>query len=358
MRGKGIGVFTYAQLSFRIRGLTKILATVAMLIALSAGAISGGMAFQNNAKQTAEVYQVYDIIIMNKSTKEQSILDSITFAEEHEYRFKTDDRFVYFLKDDLENNLPLIRAGYSKRDWSQATRITEPLLIGDIPISQLIKEEGFQDLPEQWQQFIHTVQPTHRMFEGRFIVDLASYNKLMGSEERIYIGKTAEFTSYLDEWKQLEDVQYARYPDAKNIAMTSKFQYYESQFAIASGTVFMGLFLGIAFLAMMASCLMFKVLSSASKDTRRYDMLRKIGVRLALLEKSIQKELFLIFLFPALLGLAHVLVGMNLFSFILLDPYYRIWVPIMLFLIIYTVYYAVTVRMYKAIVLKAIGLTQ
>ena len=77
--------------------------------------------------------------------------------------------------------------------------------------------------------------------------------------------------------------------------------------------MFMGFFVGIAFLAMMASCLMFKILSGASKDITRYQMLRKIGVRRELLTKSIYKELFLVFLFPAIVGIAHVLVGMNMF---------------------------------------------
>ena len=44
---KGLNAFTFAQLNFRINSLTKVLATVAMLVALGAGAISGGMAFKN-----------------------------------------------------------------------------------------------------------------------------------------------------------------------------------------------------------------------------------------------------------------------------------------------------------------------
>lgn len=68
----------------------------------------------------------------------------------------------------------------------------------------------------------------------------------------------------------------------KNVAverLDSKYQTYDMLYGVASGTVFMGFFLGIAFLAMMASCLMFKILSGASKDITRYQMLRKIGVR-------------------------------------------------------------------------------
>ncbi len=92
---------------------------------------------------------------------------------------------------------------------------------------------------------------------------------------------------------------------------------------------------------------MFKILSGASKDIIRYQMLRKIGVRRELLTKSIYKELFLVFLFPAIVGIAHVLVGMNIFGFILVDPYFRIWVPIVIFVVIYAIYYFITVQLYK-----------
>ncbi len=63
----------------------------------------------------------------------------------------------------------------------------------------------------------------------------------------------------------------------------SNYQTYIMSHDFASGLMFMGFFVGIAFLAMMASCLMFKVLSGASKDVTRYQMLHKIGVRRELL---------------------------------------------------------------------------
>ncbi|TKI79236.1 ABC transporter permease, partial [Bacillus mycoides] len=98
-------------------------------------------------------------------------------------------------------------------------------------------------------------------------------------------------------------------------------------------------------------CLMFKILSGASKDIIRYQMLRKIGVRYELLTKSIYKELLFIFLFPAIVGITHVLVGMNMFSFLIDNPYFRIWLPIIIFLVIYVFYYFITVQLYKKIVL-------
>ena len=87
------------------------------------------------------------------------------------------------------------------------------------------------------------------------------------------------------------------------------------------------------------------------RNESAYQMLRKIGVRRELLARSIYKELLLVFLFPATIGISHVIVGMNMFSFILIDPYFRIWVPLVIFAVIYTIYYLITVQLYKGIVL-------
>ena len=114
----------------------------------------------------------------------------------------------------------------------------------------------------------------------------------------------------------------------------------------------MGLFLGFAFLAMMASCFMFKVLTGATSDTKRYTMLGKIGVRKSLLVASIYKEMAMIFIFPAVIGAIHVLIGMQMFKFLLPQPYYKIWVPFAIFAVIYGIYYFITVFLYKGIVLK------
>src|SRR5699024_2897499 len=74
---KGLNAFTFSQLNFRINSLTKVLATVAMLIALGSGAISGGLAFKNNVIKSTESYEIYDTTINNPSPEEKRILDGI-----------------------------------------------------------------------------------------------------------------------------------------------------------------------------------------------------------------------------------------------------------------------------------------
>lgn len=65
---------------------------------------------------------------------------------------------------------------------------------------------------------------------------------------------------------------------------------YDTFNGIFSGFEFMGFFLGIAFLTMLASCLMFKILSGANSDIMRYTMLRKIGARNGLLKNRSAKR--------------------------------------------------------------------
>ncbi|QWH19838.1 ABC transporter permease [Bacillus mycoides] len=349
---KGINAFTFAQLSFSINSLTKVLATVTMLVALGAGAISSGMAFKNNVTNMVESAEYYDVEIKNPTAEEKKILDSITFKEKNEYRYKVDEQFIYQLKEDLERNRPLTRTGKDENS-SRFVPVSRELIAGSVlRHSQEKNENNTNVIPEEWGNVLRSLQKTYMNPSQKIqIVDQKMYDGIQGKEEIIILGKTDNFITYKEEWKKIDELELAKYKDMKEVHLLSKYMLYEGYYSTYSGTVFMGFFLGIAFLAMLASCLMFKILSGASKDIIRYQMLRKIGVRYELLTKSIYKELLFIFLFPAIVGITHVLVGMNMFSFLIDNPYFRIWLPIIIFLVIYVFYYFITVQLYKKIVL-------
>ncbi|MFF1994600.1 FtsX-like permease family protein [Bacillus mycoides] len=349
---KGINAFTFAQLSFSINSLTKVLATVAMLVALGAGAISSGMALKNNVTNMVESAEYYDVEIKNPTAEEKKILDSITFKEKNEYRYKLDEQFIYQLKEDLERNRPLTRTGKDENS-SRFVPVSRELIVGAVLSHRQEKnEDNTNVITEEWGNVLRSLQKTYMNPSQKIqIVDQKMYDGIQGKEEIIILGKTDNFITYKEEWKKIDELELARYKDMKEVHLLSKYMLYEGYYSTYSGTVFMGFFLGIAFLAMLASCLMFKILSGASKDIIRYQMLRKIGVRYELLTKSIYKELLLVFLFPAIVGIMHVLVGMSMFSFLIDNPYFRIWLPIIIFLVIYVFYYFITVQLYKKIVL-------
>ncbi|MBK5505420.1 FtsX-like permease family protein [Bacillus sp. TH12] len=338
---KGLNAFTFAQLNFRINGLTNVLATVAILVALGAGGIACGMAFKNNILKMTDQMRIYDSVIHNPTAEEKKILGGILFQEKLEYHYKVDDRYVYYLKEDLEKNRPFLQV-------MKTEKVSEGLPIGAFSIKWV---KGETDT-KQWIQAFRTIQPNYLYPDYEMkIVDQNIYDGLKGKESTVFMGKTDDFGSYIKEWKKLDELQISKYKNVKAEELDSKYQAYIVSHDFASGLMFMVFFVGVAFLAMMASCLMFKILSGASKDSTRYQMLRKIGVRRELLAQSIYKELFFVFLVPAIVGIVHVLVGMNMFRVLLPDPYNRIWVPIIIFVVIYSIYYFITVQLYKRIVL-------
>lgn len=150
----------------------------------------------------------------------------------------------------------------------------------------------------------------------------------------------------------LEKVQLASNPAmAQALSRTKPFSY-QMILGFTSGFEFMGFFLGIAFLTMLASTLMFKVLSGAASDKMRYEMLYKIGTRRKVLKQSIRHEIGVLFLLPGILGVIDVLFGLRLFTALLPHPYMGFWVPFSIFIVLYFIYYAVTVKLYENLVLQ------
>lgn len=344
---RGLNSFTFSQLSFRLNELKWVLATIAMLIALSAGAISGGFAFKNNAVTAINEERLYDAALYNPGAAEEEILDAIPLEEQSSYRFKADDEFVYYVLEELNANPPLII------DWITYQTKRPDLL----PEKLEVDESGYQIIGDDWMTALDTINPAFSTLGTFRIVSKESFEQMNGEEISIVLARSENFSRYLEQWQTLDQLQLIggeKLPvpfDPGYDSLSSKYSQFERQYAFASGTFFMGFFLGLAFLTMMASILMFKILSGANSDIRRYDSLRKLGVRKELLKASISKEIFIVFLFPAILGLLHVFVGMRMFTFVMSDPYYRLWVSLLIFLIIYGSYYFFTVHLYRKLVL-------
>ncbi|EJV85825.1 FtsX-like permease family protein [Bacillus mycoides] len=347
---KGLNAFTFAQLNFRINGLTNVLATVAILVALGAGGIACGMAFKNDVLKQTDKGTIYDSVVHNPTAEEKNILSSILFQEKLEYRYKVDDKYVYYIKEELENNRPLVK----DRKNEKIMKVSEEIPMDAFALSRQWGKEDAKS--KQWSDAFETIQPNYIYPDHKMkIVDQNIYDSMKDIENTVFIGKTDVFEAYVKEWKKIDELQVVKYKNVKVEELDSKYQTYKTNQSFSSGLMFMGFFVGIAFLAMMASCLMFKILSGASKDSIRYQMLRKIGVRRELLTQSIYKELSFVFLVPAIIGIVHILVGMNMFGPLLIDPYFRIWLPIVIFIVIYSIYYWITVQLYKRIVLPKEG---
>lgn len=334
---KNINNFIFSQLSFRIRDFTQILTMVSILFALALGSLTVGIGFRNQIMVFTDGLASYDLFLNNAQEINQEKIKALDPTLNVLYAQKEDEQTIYYNIEEF-NQHPLITSSsniFEKQKYSisgneLATDQTNQSKLRnlELPIQanktmQFLSNEAFNqlDLPETFLQVVDVKNFKEKLSEIKSLVQENKQNNPSANTEN-----DMEFSS-------------------------QKYDIYQLYNGFFSGFQFMGFFLGVAFLTMLASCLMFKILSSANNDIPRYKMLRKIGTRQKLLKTAIKKELAILFLLPGLLGSIHVLFGLQMFNTFLKNPYNNIWIPFGIFLILYIIYYIITVTIYTKIVL-------
>ncbi|MGL9730505.1 FtsX-like permease family protein [Enterococcus sp. DIV0756] len=334
---KKLNNFTLSQLSFRIQDYTRILSMVAMLFALALGAITVGLGFHNEIMKMTESTAAYDLVLNNGQNFSASELDTIKPTSDAVYQQKEDNENVYYDRSQFDQK-PLVVKEFSASRQTKEVRYTGEQLANDLSASDQLRS---LELPEQSTK-------KHQFLSSD------AFAALPGTPTEIRLITVADFAKDKGKLKALAEENFRKNPtlDKNQTTMNQKVLVYDLYNALFSGFEFMGFFLGIAFLTMLASCLMFKILSGAKSDIQRYSMLEKIGARRQLLKQSIRKEIGILFLVPGLLGVTHVLFGLQLFKTLLTEPYSNIWVPFLIFFVLYFIYYVLTVWIYTGIVMK------
>lgn len=111
---------------------------------------------------------------------------------------------------------------------------------------------------------------------------------------------------------------------------------------------FIGIFVGLVFLCATGSIIYFKQLTEATDDKKRYDVLKKIGIGNGEIKKSIRKQVFTSFASPLFIGMFHCLAAFAFLSSVLtaMDVFLPAVVTIVFYVLIYTIYYFLTVNSY------------
>ncbi|WP_459581188.1 FtsX-like permease family protein, partial [Enterococcus gallinarum] len=306
---KKLNNFTLSQLNFRIRDYTQMLSLVSMLFALALGALTVGLGFRNEIPKMAKAMTSYDLVLNNAQTVDQQKIADLHPTLNVSYRQKEDDTAVYYIQEEFDKD-PLIVT--EQGDLSQ--RNSYRSLSGQAIAADVAEQDQLRsfELPEQRGKEIK-------------LLSASAFEQVTAPETTLQVIQVKDFEAVLPQLTALAKLDQKNNP---SLAGESNFMQradaYDIFNGVFSGFEFMGFFLGIAFLTMLASCLMFKILSGANSDILRYTMLRKIGTRNALLKKSIRKEIGVLFLVPGLLGIVHVLFGLQMFKMLLSDPYDQI----------------------------------
>ncbi|WP_300559756.1 FtsX-like permease family protein [Companilactobacillus sp.] len=329
---KGLNNFTLSQLNFRIGDYTRILSMVAMMFALALGAITVGLGFRQQISTVVEGQNYYDSTMINPGDKERAQIDKIHDKKVTEYNFKTTNEATYYRASDFKET-PFHYVKFNTNNMSNKQLTTTDPTKGQAAFT-----------------LTSSLLPKNRTAPAKLVSD-AEFAKVNAKENNLTFVKTKSFNGNLIEVKKISEIQKDRY-NLAGMSSSDKYSAYVLVNGFYSGLEFMGFFLGIAFLAMLASCLMFKILSGAAGDVKRYNMLYKIGTREKTLHQSINKEIAVLFAVPGILGIVHVLAGLQMFKALLVHPYNGIYIPFLIFLVLYLGYYLLTRYLYKQIVLK------
>lgn len=349
--------FTLGQLKFRLSDYTRILSTVSLLFALALGAITVGLNFNNMTEQAMES-TYYDVVLYNHNKKVDNQLKkvSVKSTTNLEYKIimegkgKERRRILYIPESQIKNNKIMYQHYSRKNDVSHYD--TRRITLNDF------KNKKSNVAAEGEYQLVSLTPYKDAQVK---VVPQVQYNRIKAKVNKIELLRVNDFRSNFNNIEKLQKLsvnQMISSPNATkdgiNVNLSnSKSAQYRLVSSMTSGFEFMGFFLGLAFLAMLASTLMFKVLSGANSDKPRYQMLWKIGTRKSLLKSSIAKEIGILFALPAALGVVDVLFGLQLFKSILgMNTYDKLWIPFTIFGVLYVIYYLLTVILYQHIVLQ------
>ena len=337
---RGINEFTLGQLKFRLQSYTKILTMISILFALALGAITVGLNFGSMKDETQKSFY-YDATIVSQTPAVKKAEAKLTITNKQTYHYKEKGMHLYFNRAEF-NKQPLKEMAvyfHDNQDNSPTYKV-KTLATAKLDKPQTTENSIFsQMVPNGLPKKIHLVSPKRWL-------------SIDGQEKFVSYINVKDFVHDFPVINQIQKQQLRENRDYKDTYLNSKPYYYSNVLGFTSAFEFMGFFLGIAFLTMLASTLMFKVLSGAASDKVRYQMLHEIGARPRLLRSSIRKEIGTLFTMPAILGIVDVLCGLQLFKTLLISPYHNIWIPFTIFIVLYLGYYLLTVTLYEKIVLK------
>ncbi|MFF0825339.1 FtsX-like permease family protein [Brevibacillus sp. NPDC003359] len=127
----------------------------------------------------------------------------------------------------------------------------------------------------------------------------------------------------------------------------SQLYFYNNNMFVTGLFLYVGLFLGLVFLAATGSILYFKQVAEAYADQEQFSLMKKIGMDKTQITQSISRQIMVIFGLPLLLGILHSIVVLrSYFTSAETGIAWLVLLTIVAYTVMYLIYYCLTVRTY------------
>jgi len=328
---RGLRSFLNGQLLFRLPEYQRMLTVLAIMFGLALGAMSVGQgyyrALPEQAASTQPVTAAYPTDHMDTNG-----IKGISW--ESTYHYVVVDNQVYFNRQELNaHKMPSIeyQGNHNKLIW----------LTGD----EMAKMPG-----GLYPLMLLGNQMINQTFGARVsLVDNSQQLMAKGTPQSIKLFRVKDFLAN-EKVLTKKAMQLEKQTGVKLANQNGVIAAYTMMKSVFGGLEFMGVFLGIAFLAMLASTLMFKVLSGVAADKQRYKILSMIGTSPRQMTTTVMKDLGILFGIPMVIGIVDVIYGLQMFKPVMADPYMGFLPSLIGIAILYFIYYVMTVMLYRRLI--------
>ncbi|WP_439819118.1 FtsX-like permease family protein [Weissella paramesenteroides] len=336
---RGLRSFINGQLSFRLPDYQRILSSIAVMFALALGAMSVGQGYYLMLPSQAEKGDpLTAAYVTNKVSTDN--LKGIAWNQDYHYVVK--GQTIYFNAEEF-NDQKLPAKVWSKDGSSWQTKWLTGNQLRDEPESDLT-------LTAVANQILNT------RFGAKVVVaknasDMRAHSKTTHIVRMVKVTDMMANEQALAHNMQLQE----KITGIKPEFATGSYAEYRQLKGIFGGIEFMGNFLGIGFLAMLAATLMFKTLSGVADDKKRYRILAMIGTSEKKITKTVATDLGILFVIPMVIGILDVVFGLQMFAPLMAGTSnaYLGFLPSLIGIGgLYIIYYGLTVWMYRRLIKK------
>lgn len=332
---RGLRSFLNGQLMFRLPDYQRLLTVLSVIFGLALGAMSVGQGFYRALPEQAQSSQPYTAAYTTNADVKD--LKNIKWQASYHY-VKGADKVVYFDGDEINaHHIP--------------TMIYDGVPNSTPKVKWMSGDEMIQNPDATTYTLIGLANQINGVqFDSKAVVlknaDELAEKGTVKSAELVKVADLHENETVLVKNAERE----AKALDSTVQKLSGSYGFYALAKSYFGGFEFMGIFLGIGFLAMLASTLMFKVLSGVADDKRRYRILTMIGTSERQVTMTVAKDLGTLFFIPLIIGLLDVVFGLNMFKAILSDPYVGFVPSLIGILVLYLAYYFLTVVIYRRLI--------
>ncbi|MBC6314325.1 ABC transporter permease [Listeria grandensis] len=369
----GTNIISNSQLTFRIASNARTLATIAVLTGLTLVAIGMVGGLYNNVNKDAGLNNpaTFEYHVVDEKSNEQALAlaqnNTNTPLTGHQettinYVKATSDRKMPFVYSPEEGFAVISLTAYSKlltleknNDSKMAAlKDDEAILISPDLTAQNTTNDvintSFTLKNSTDQKITVTKTSTETPFSTIYSFLVVSDNVANTLSHK---NKTTIQSIMVDQPKDAVALskQMAKVLP-KNAVFRSYPENYEALMRGSGVLLFIGMFIGIVFLAATGSIIYFKQLTEAYNDVATYDILKKIGLDRKEIRKTIAKQVLVIFLIPLILGIVHSSVALvSLSNLLQMNITFAVIISTGAYTLMFIAYYFITVNTYTNIVM-------